>query len=334
MYFPPLKIIVVGGGAAGFFAALAATDTTCSNPDNHITILEAGRQPLAKVRISGGGRCNVTHACFDPAMFIQNYPRGSKALRGAFTRFQARDTVEWFAAQGVKLKTEADGRMFPTTDDSATIVECLTQVALSRGVNIRTGAAVVSIKGKTDTFEVELRSGEILECERLLLATGSSPLGHRWAKELGHQVALPVPSLFTFNISDSRLQELAGISVENVCLQLPKAKLKQIGPVLVTHWGLSGPAVLKLSAWGARFLYENNYQSDLLINWLPDINPEDMRSKFLQLKSQEKKAIANSCPFSLPRRLWERLVIAAEIDPQKRWAELSNKAINKLILEL
>lgn len=334
MYFPPLKIIVVGGGAAGFFGALAATDIASSNSHNHITILEAGRQPLAKVRISGGGRCNVTHGCFDPAMFIQNYPRGSKALRGAFTRFQARDTVEWFAARGVELKTEADGRMFPTTDDSATIVECLTKVALSRGINIRTGAAVVSVKHKTDIFEVGLRSGEILECDRLLLATGSSPLGHRWAKELGHQVTPPVPSLFTFNISDSRLQELAGISVENVCLQLPMAKLKQTGPVLVTHWGLSGPAVLKLSAWGARFLHEHSYQSDVLINWLSELNPEEVRKQLLALKSEEKKAIANSCPFSLPRRLWERLVIAAGIDSQKRWAELSKKAINKLILEL
>ncbi|NEQ36883.1 MAG: NAD(P)/FAD-dependent oxidoreductase [Okeania sp. SIO3I5] len=338
MSFPPLKIVVIGGGAAGFFGALAASDS-CSNPNTNVTILEAGRQPLTKVRISGGGRCNVTHACFDPAIFIQNYPRGSKALRGAFTRFQARDTVEWFAARGVRLKTEADGRMFPTTDDSATIIECLTKTALSKGVNIRTGAAVVSVKCNTteagrNLFLVELRSGEFLECDRLLLATGSSSIGHRLAKELGHKVVPPVPSLFTFNISDSRLQDLAGISVENVCLQLPKAKLKQTGPVLVTHWGLSGPASLKLSAWGARFLYENNYQSDLLINWLSDINPEDIRTKLLEFKSLEKKAIVNSCPFSLPRRLWEHLVIAADIDSQKRWAELSNKAINKLILEL
>ncbi|MDJ0515030.1 MAG: NAD(P)/FAD-dependent oxidoreductase [Trichodesmium sp. MO_231.B1] len=339
MSVPPLKIVVVGGGAAGFFGALAAADIPCNSPDTHVTILEAGRQPLAKVRISGGGRCNVTHACFDPAIFIQNYPRGSKALRGAFTRFQARDTVEWFAARGVQLKTEADGRMFPTTDDSTTIVECLTKVALSKGINIRTGAAVVSVKCKTtdeggNLFVVELRSGEFLECDRLLLATGSSPIGHRLAKGLGHKVVPPVPSLFTFNISDLRLKDLAGISVENVCLQLPKAKLKQIGPVLVTHWGLSGPATLKLSAWGARFLYENNYQSDLLINWLSNINPEDIRTKLLEFKSSEKKAIVNSCPFSLPRRLWERLVIAADIDSQKRWAELSNKVINKLILEL
>ncbi|MCL2932498.1 MAG: NAD(P)/FAD-dependent oxidoreductase [Trichodesmium sp. MAG_R03] len=333
MSFSTLKIVVVGGGAAGFFGALAAA------PQNHVTILEAGRQPLAKVSISGGGRCNVTHACFDLAIFIQNYPRGSKALRGPFTRFQARDTVEWFANRGVQLKTEADGRMFPTTDDSATIVECLTKTALSKSVNIRTGAAVVSVKCKTteggeNLFLVELRSGEFLECDRLLLATGSSPIGHRLAKGLGHKVIPPVPSLFTFNIFDPRLKDLAGISVENACLQLPKAKLKQTGPVLLTHWGLSGPATLKLSAWGARFLYENNYQSDLLINWLSDINPEEIRTKLLEFKSFKKKAIVNSCPFSLPRRLWERLVIAADIDSKKRWAELSNQAIHKLILEL
>lgn len=337
MSFPPIKIVVVGGGAAGFFGAIA-----CSHPHTHVTILEAGRQPLAKVRISGGGRCNVTHACFDPAIFIQNYPRGAKALRGPFTRFQARDTVEWFAAQGVKLKTEADGRMFPTTDDSATIVDCLTKAALARGVQIRTGAAVVSVTQKPgvgdnnifNLFEIGLKSGEVLECDRLLLATGSSPLGHRWAKALGHQVEPPVPSLFTFNISDPRLQDLAGISVENVCLQLPIAKLKQTGPLLITHWGLSGPAVLKLSAWGARLLHEHRYQTHLLINWLPERNPEELRKQLLAVKTQEKKAIANSCPFSLPRRLWERLIIAADIDPQQRWAELSNKAIDKLIQQL
>ncbi|MGB3510667.1 MAG: NAD(P)/FAD-dependent oxidoreductase [Microcoleaceae cyanobacterium] len=339
MSFPPLKVVVVGGGAAGFFGALAAADIACSHPHTHVTILEAGRQPLAKVRISGGGRCNVTHACFEPAVLIQNYPRGGKALRGAFTRFQARDTVEWFAAQGVKLKTEADGRMFPTTDNSATIVECLTNTALARGVNIRTGAAVVSVipkprVGDNNLFEIKLRSGEVLECDRLLLATGSNPFGYRWAKEFGHKVEAPVPSLFTFNISDPRLKDLAGISVENVCLQLPIAKLKQTGPVLVTHWGLSGPAVLKLSAWGARVLCENRYQTELLINWLPNINPEEVRKELLAVKNQEKKAIVNSCPFSLPRRLWERLIMAADIDPQKRWAELSNKAVNKLILEL
>ncbi len=334
MSFPTIKVIVVGGGAAGFFAAIAS-----SSPQTHITILEAGQQVLAKVRISGGGRCNVTHACFEPGIFIQNYPRGAKALRGAFTRFQARDTVGWFEAQGVKLKTEADGRMFPTTDDSATIIDCLTKAAIDGGVQIRTGAAVVSVKHKTGArnrslFEVGLKSGEILECDRLLLATGSNPIGYRWAKEFGHQVALPVPSLFTFNISEPRLQDLAGISVDHVCLQLPMAKIKQTGPLLVTHWGLSGPVVLKLSAWGARFLYENHYQTHLLINWLSDINLEELRQQLLALKTLEKKTIVNSCPFSLPRRLWERLIIAADIEPQKRWAELSNKAINKLIVEL
>ncbi len=334
MSFPPLKIVVIGGGAAGFFGAIA-----CSSSHTHVTILEAGRQPLAKVRISGGGRCNVTHACFDPVVFIQNYPRGGKALQGAFTRFQARDTVEWFGARGVKLKTEADGRMFPTTDDSATIVECLTKAALAKGVSLRTAAPVVSVTSKPavgdqNVFEIKLKSGEVLECDRLLLATGSSPLGYRWAKALGHKVEAPVPSLFTFNISDPRLKDLAGVSVENVCLQLAIAKFKQTGPVLVTHWGLSGPAVLKLSAWGARVLYEHRYKTELLINWLPDINPEEVRKKLLAQKSQQKKAIVNSCPFSLPRRLWERLVIAVDIEPQKHWAELSKKAINRLIQEL
>ena len=240
-----LKITVIGGGAAGFFSAITCAKTY---PQARVTLLEAGRQLLAKVRISGGGRCNVTHACFDPSVLVQNYPRGGKALRGAFSRFQPRDTVEWFASRGVQLKTEEDGRMFPITDDSATIVNCLIRAAEDAGVKIRTGDAVVSVKklmgngaedGRGDTasmFEVELKSGESFKCDRLLLATGSNPSGFKWAKELGNTVELPVPSLFTFNIADSRIKDLAGVSVPNAKVKLPGAKLEQSGPLLITHW--------------------------------------------------------------------------------------------------
>ncbi|MEZ2237972.1 NAD(P)/FAD-dependent oxidoreductase [Microcoleus sp.] len=347
-----LKITVVGGGAAGFFSAI-----TCAKmyPQARVTLLEAGRQLLAKVRISGGGRCNATHACFDPAILVQNYPRGGKALRGAFTRFQPRDTVEWFASHSVTLKTEADGRMFPVTDDSATIVNCLIRAAEDAGVQIRTGDAVVSVKQLTsdigegphssasltdrgDTaprFEIELKSGEQLKCDRLLLATGSNPSGFKWAKDLGHTIEPPVPSLFTFNISDSRIQDLAGVSVANAKVKLPGAKLEQSGPLLITHWGVSGPAVLKLSAWGARFLHDRHYRTPVLINWLPQYNPEVLRQQLLGVKSQlSHRLVVSSCPFPIPRRLWERLTSAIGIDEPKRWADISNKTLDKLLQEL
>ncbi|HLO51659.1 MAG TPA: NAD(P)/FAD-dependent oxidoreductase [Kamptonema sp.] len=327
-----LRVVVVGGGAAGFFGAIASA---INHPHTHITLLEAGRELLAKVRISGGGRCNVTHACFDPGVLVQNYPRGGKALRGAFTRFQPRDTVEWFSDRHVKLKTEPDGRIFPTTDDSATIVNCLIQTAKDAGIEIRIGAAVVSVKKLATDFEIELKSGEKLKCDRVLLATGSSPSGFKWAKNLGHTIQPPIPSLFTFNISDPRLQDLAGVSVGNVRVQLPAAKLEQTGPILITHWGLSGPAVLKLSAWGARFLHDNRYQTSLLINWLPQYNPEVLRQQLQAVRSQlPKRAIATSCPLPIPRRLWEHLTVHVGIDNEKRWSELSNKILNQLIQEL
>ncbi|WP_293150897.1 MULTISPECIES: NAD(P)/FAD-dependent oxidoreductase [unclassified Microcoleus] len=349
-----LKITIIGGGAAGFFSAITCAKTY---PQARVTLLEAGRQLLAKVRISGGGRCNVTHACFDPGVLVQNYPRGGKALRGAFTRFQPRDTVDWFASHGVKLKTEADGRMFPITDDSETIVNCLIRAAEDAGVRIRTGDAVVSVKKLTGNtaaegengsgghggtaptdetgFEIELKSGEELKCDRILLATGSNPSGFKWAKELGNTVEVPVPSLFTFNIADGRIKDLAGVSVPNAKVKLPGAKLEQSGPLLITHWGVSGPAVLKLSAWGARFLHDRHYRTSVLINWLPQYNAEVLRQQLLGVKSQlSHRLIVSSCPFPMPRRLWERLTSSIGIDEQKRWADLSNKAIDKLLLEL
>jgi predicted flavoprotein YhiN len=378
-----LKITIIGGGAAGFFSAITCAQTY---PHARVTLLEAGRQVLAKVRISGGGRCNVTHACFDPAVLVQNYPRGGKALRGAFTRFQPRDTVEWFASNAVKLKTEDDGRMFPVTDDSATIVNCLIRAAEGAGVKIRTGDPVVSVKKLTGNtaeiqpgniaegdrgntpeggqggtaptlddslptaanavgklylaspepaFEIELKSGDKLKCDRLLIATGGNYSGFNWAKNLGHTIEPPVPSLFTFNISDSRIQDLAGVSVANARVKLPEAKLEQTGPLLITHWGLSGPAVLKLSAWGARFLHDRHYKTPVLINWVPQYKPEVLRQQLLAVKSQlAHRTIAPNCPVAIPRRLWERLISSIGIDEQQRWSQLSNKTVDRLLQEL
>ncbi|QLE56145.1 NAD(P)/FAD-dependent oxidoreductase [Nostoc sp. TCL26-01] len=332
----PLKIVVIGGGAAGFFGAIACARL---NPEAEVTLIEASHQLLGKVRISGGGRCNVTHACFDANELVQNYPRGGKALRGAFSRFQAQDTVAWFAAQGVLLKTEADGRMFPTTDNSETIVNCLMDAAQAAAVEIWTKAPVVSVKHSPNhQFEIVLKSGEVKKCDRLLLATGSSLVGYKLAQALGHHIEPPVPSLFTFNIVEAKLRALAGISVNPVRLRLysgEKSSLEQIGPLLITHWGLSGPAVLKLSAWGARLLHDQHYQATLLINWLPDLSPEEVKQKILGVKNEwGKRAIALHRGVDLPHRLWQYIINRAGINPDDRWAGLSNKTLNLLIQEL
>lgn len=329
----PLRVVVIGGGAAGFFGAVACAK---SHPHTQVTLLEASRQPLAKVRVSGGGRCNVTHACFDPMGLVQNYPRGEKALRGAFSRFQATDTVQWFASQGVKLKSEPDGRMFPITDSSETIIDCLTTAAKSAGIELRTGTTVIAVV-KAAGFEIELKTGEKLKCDRILLATGSNPLGYQIAQALGHTVEPPVPSLFTFNIIDKHLKELAGISANPVKLRLllDKKTLEQTAPLLITHWGLSGPAVLKLSAWGARILHDSKYQATLLINWQPQYNSEELRAKLLLVKLENpKKAITLHRGIDLPHRLWQYIVTRAGVGTEERWAELSNKSLNQIIQEL
>ena len=331
----PLRIIVIGGGAAGFFGAIAAARTS---PFAQVILLEASGQLLSKVRVSGGGRCNVTHACFDVKGLVQNYPRGSKALLGAMNRFQAEDTVNWFGRNGVLLKTEADGRMFPTTDDSETIVDCLMSAAHTAGVKLCVGTPVISVKQLDAGFEVVMKSGEKLECDRILIATGSNPLGYKIAQGFGHTVEKPVPSLFTFNIRDEQLRDLAGVSVNPVKLRLTvqdHPQLEQIGPLLITHWGLSGPAVLKLSAWGARMLHSKQYQAKLLLNWLPQFSQDEVRQKLLALKEEvPKRALALHRGFDLPHRLWQYMVSRVEIPPETRWTELSKKHLNLLVQEL
>ena len=333
-----MNVIVIGGGAAGFFGAIACGS---ANPRLKVTLLEAGSKPLAKVRISGGGRCNVTHHCFDSARLVEHYPRGGKALRGAFTRFGSKDTVQWYTERGVKLKTEADGRMFPVTDSSETIINCLMQAAEQAKVDLQTGVGVKTVKHfdseDRSYFQVELKNGKNLECDRLLIATGSNPLGYRWAKNLGHKIESSVPSLFTFNIKDSRLQGLAGVSVTDAIVKLGsgKNKLEQTGALLITHWGVSGPAILKLSAWGARFLYDLKYDSSLQINWLPEYNQESLKQVFIEFKqTNPKKKIINYCPVKLPKRLWQSLVNYVEVKPDKIWSEMSKKELNKLVTEI
>ena len=329
----PQRVIVIGGGAAGFFGAIACAQ---AHPQADVQILESQKDVLTKVKISGGGRCNVTHSCFEPAQLMQNYPRGNRALRGAMTRFQPRDTVQWFKSHGVKLKTESDGRMFPVTNESQTIIDCLLATAKRHRVKVQTSVLVKTVTHASESaeFEVNLKDGRRLKCDRLLLATGSHPSGYKIAKSLGHKLESPVPSLFTFQIPDSKLKALAGVSVQDVALALKvgSTTLKQDGPLLITHWGVSGPAVLKLSAWGARDLHEAKYQSVLRVNWLPQENAEQLRNHLTQLKqSWSRRQIATHNPVSLPMRLWQYFVAIAPIKPEKRWADLSKKELNKLL---
>ncbi|MDR7992544.1 NAD(P)/FAD-dependent oxidoreductase [Thermosynechococcus sp. TG252] len=323
------RILVIGGGAAGFFGAIACAT---ANSRNLVTILEAGATLLSKVRISGGGRCNVTHHCFDPALLVQHYPRGGKALRGAFSRFQPQDTIAWFEARGVKLKTEADGRVFPVSDDSGTIIDCLVQEATALGIRLRTRAAVKEMVKVGNEFQVTVaQQPQPLVGDRVLLATGSSSQGYRLAAQLGHTIIPPVPSLFTFHIDDPLLQERSGLSVEPVeatlkLLQQPP--LTQTGAILVTHWGLSGPVVLKLSAWGARALAAQNYRGTLVVNWLPHLSLPQIQGELAACRSHTpKRAIASHCPFPLPRRLWSYWTTSVGIPAEQTWAHLSKKQL-------
>jgi predicted Rossmann fold flavoprotein len=338
----PLRVVVIGGGAAGFFGAIACAR---SNPTAQVVVLEAGPQFLSKVLISGGGRCNVTHACFEPSQLVQSYPRGHRALRGPFSRFQPQDTIAWFAAEGVLLKIEPDGRMFPTTDRSSTIADCLLRAATRSGVELRLRAPVSDLRHDGREFAVQLRSGQVLWADRVLLATGSQPSAYRWAAALGHPIVPPVPSLFTLAIRDPRLDTLAGLSVKRgrVRLLLPndgsskrrQPPLEQIGPVLITHWGLSGPAVLKLSAWGARSLHDTRYRATLQVNWLGEESVDTARDRLRLLKqANAKRAVSTSGPPELPKRLWQQLVFAVGVAPDTRWADLPKGPIELLVREL
>lgn len=328
-------IAVVGGGAAGFFGAIAAAE---ADPAARVTLYEATSHLLAKVKISGGGRCNVTHACFEPRDLARRYPRGGRELTGAFSRFQPRDTIAWFEARGVALKTEEDGRMFPVTDDSQTIVDCLLGAARKAGVVIRTPCGVKSAaRAAAGGFELALTSGETVTVDRLLLATGGnrSNAGLEMARALGHTIEPPVPSLFTFHVDDPRLKDLAGVSVEDAATAVAGTPLKERGPLLVTHWGLSGPAVLKLSAWGARLLAERDYRFTLRVNWAPRFNAETARAELERARAAEpRKQVTTFCPLGVPLRLWERLVVAAGLAPTVPWTGVGNAALRALAAQV
>jgi hypothetical protein len=371
------RIVIVGGGAAGFFAALTYAEL---RRNAEILILEKTAHFLAKVKISGGGRCNVTHACFDARELTSRYPRGERALIAPFQQFQAADTVAWFEQRGVKLKTEADGRIFPTTDSSQTIIDCLMNAANQAGIKLKTNCGAEGVIKRPDgQFEITLATktsspsppqkeeragvrrtfengqtphpnplpiergegedsaGEKILCNKLLLATGGcrTPALGQLAVSLGHTLEAPVPSLFTFHIETPWLRELAGVSVESVEASVPETKLRERGALLITHWGLSGPTILRLSAWGARELHAKNYRFTIQINWLPHLNAEKLAAAFQTCRqSQPAKFIVNTPLAKLPSRLWEQLVIASGLARDTRWAALSGAGQHQFIQQL
>lgn len=327
-----LHIVVIGGGAAGFFGAITAAETFSQAT---VTILEKNRTVLNKVRISGGGRCNVTHACFDNRQLVKHYPRGEKPLQSLLPHFDAAATVRWFEGRGVRLKTEADGRMFPQTNTSDTVVDCLLGTARRLNIQVRTSCGVSTLtRLATGRWQLHLLTGETLEADRVLIATGGYPqlTAYGWLPEQAEPLVAPVPSLFTFNVPDSPLLPLAGVSVPNARVSMVQTKQEQSGPLLLTHWGFSGPAVLRLSAWAARELAEVNYHFTLRVNWLPDLNDTTLKTIWQDFRQQNgRKQVVSQNPFGLPTRLWQALVTESGISDQQRWADLPAKLANRLL---
>lgn len=341
------RIAIIGGGAAGYFAAIRAAQcllvNDCAAPaksSSNVVLFEASKKPLAKVLVSGGGRCNVTHHCFDNAQLVKNYPRGSKELRGAFARFQVTDTISWFAERGVTLKVEADGRMFPVSDNSQTIADCLHLAAAEHSVELALSARVKSITRFPDqaNFELSIDGSASESFSSVILATGGSRQGFELAASLGHTIIPPVPSLFTFNVSDSRLSELAGVSFPNAELTLTfsnNEKFAQAGPLLITHWGLSGPGVIKLSALAARELYNQDYRANLSISLLPQYSIESVLAALIREKSHTPKRELQAGSFEgIPKRYWNRILDFLEIPASTIWAQVSKKQLQAIASQL
>lgn len=324
-------LIVVGGGAAGFFAAVEAAT---QNPTLKIVILEKSTKLLSKVKISGGGRCNVTHHCFEPTPLSKHYPRGQKEFKQLFRIFQASDTVTWFEQRGVHLITEEDGRMFPITESSQTIIDCFLREAEKFGIEIQMTSEVVRAEKKEGTFSVHCMSGKVFTSTKLLIAMGGPPKenSYQWIKSLGHTVISPVPSLFTFNDSLKEFTDLMGVAVQDAEVKIAGTNLSSRGPVLITHWGLSGPAVIRLSSWAALQLHEVHYQFIALVNWTGDQTEESVRNLFREKNKREgRKRIYSHSLFKLPQRLWEKICDKAAVSEKMTWAEAPAKSINRLL---
>lgn len=329
------KIVIVGGGAAGFFTAInAAENCKAKGIAADVSILELSGSTLKKVKISGGGRCNVTHNLFETRAFCERYPRGAKELLSAFQRFQAKDTVEWFAKRGVPLVAEDDGRMFPNTNTSETIIQCFLDSAQAAGVHLQLNHKVESVRRQEDKLVVEIKNGERIIADAVMIATGSSAHGYEIAKNLGHTITELAPSLFSFKVEDPLLADLSGLSFENAEVKLLIAGEKpftESGPLLITHWGLSGPAVLKISAWAAREMLRSDYRAELKINWMGMKRLDDVLLLVKRIRSEAVKSlIHNIYPELLAKRFWLKVLAKAEVPEDKRWGDVSNKELQRI----
>ena len=327
------KVIVIGGGAAGFFCAVNAARM---NPNLQVIILEKQKSLLSKVKVSGGGRCNVTHACFDIVELSKFYPRGQHFLKKAFHWFNTNDTVNWFEERGVQLKAEADGRMFPITNSSQTIIDCLLKEATKYKVEVIIGCDVTAIQKQEELWVVNTVSTQYT-ADFLMIAAGgfASTTKFDWLKQTGHTIEEPVPSLFTFNMPKNPITQLMGVSVPKAQIKLKGSKLQTMGPLLITHWGMSGPAILKLSAWGARDLANKKYSFSVLINWLSDTNEQKLREEWSEIRNENaSQKIGGKNPFGLPTRLWQYFLDSCGIKEETRWGELASANQNKLITSL
>ena len=322
-----MKIAVIGGGAAGFMAAITAKET---NPKSNVTIFEKTDKVLVKVKVSGGGRCNVTNATFSISQLIKNYPRGGRELKKSFNHFFTTDTVNWFESRGVTLKTEADNRMFPSSNSSQTIVDLLLNTAENLAIRLSYKSKISAINPSENGINLSI-NGETLIFNKVIIASGGSPKesGLDWLKKLGYKIISPVPSLFTFNMPKNPITKLMGLSVPNVTASIKGGKLKQNGPLLITHWGMSGPATLKLSSWGAQDLAKQNYNFSVQVNWLA-MNEEELRSQFTSLTSSRKQMYKHN-PLEIPKRLWHFMLNKLEIAENQIWNELAKKNKNRLI---
>ncbi len=327
------SLFVIGGGAAGFFCAVNAARM---NPELKVTIVEKSNKLLSKVKVSGGGRCNVTHACFDIPELVKRYPRGQHFVKKTFHAFNPHDTIAWFGERGVQLKTEADGRMFPVTDDSQTIINCLLREADKYGVKVLMQCEVQRITVISGGFSIHTPDA-VFTAGQVCIACGGYPKSPMfgWLRALGHSISEPVPSLFTCNMPGNSITELMGVAVENAAVKVLGSKLAEQGPLLITHWGMSGPAILRLSAWGARELADRQYHFTLLVNWVPGQTEQDLRIAWSTYReTYATMKMANRNPFGLPNRLWSYLLQVSDINPDIRWAEIPAKQQNKLIKNL
>lgn len=327
---PPKKMIIIGGGAAGFFCAIRIAEL---HPDWDICILEKTSKLLSKVKVSGGGRCNVTHACPDVEHLLQKYPRGARFLKKAFYQFATKNTIEWFAKNGVQLHTEKDGRMFPTTNNSETIIQCFLEKATQYKIKIILQQEVVDIR-KEDDFVLTLSANKTMHADAICVATGGMLKADKlkWLTTLGHTIVAPVPSLFTFNVVEKEITQLMGVAVDFASIQWKGNKHIEQGPLLITHWGISGPAAIKLSAWCARSMAEENYEGSIYINWVPQFNEQSLKMEWMNFRMDfGKKEMGSKNPFALPQRLWHYLLASSQIDLQTKWGDLKSSQQQMLI---